>query len=70
MVPTTELVFQRFLNLDLLFSFLQVDKDLDNVVEKEFNQLLEATAKMCRDNSRKEKWKDISLGGALELVIK
>ena len=51
--------------------FLKVPKDKDEMVEREFNRLLEATSYMSHQmNFNKINDKPVSLGDALELVIK
>jgi len=47
----------------------RVPKEKDELVEHEFNKLLEASARLSQETSRNPKWKNLSLGEAFELVI-
>ena len=46
----------------------KVNNRKDDMVEKEFNLLLEATGVISRNKG--DKWKNLSLGETIELVIK
>ena len=55
----------------VVFLFLQVPKDKDEMVEREFNRLLEATSYMSHHlDFNFINNKPMALGQALELVIK
>ena len=52
-----------------LLNFDKVPKEKDELVEHEFNKLLEASARLSQETARNPKWKNLSLGEAFELVI-